>query len=109
MNAHALSMPVLPHVPRWPRRLLRAIIAIVSLVVLFYVEENWRGARAFERIKSSLEARGESLTFEKLFPEIPDDQNFFAAPVIREKFGSAAPGFFQFKDGGTLGDALGAA
>lgn len=94
---------------RWPRRLLRIGILLVSLVILFYVEENWRGNRAWQQVKSGLEARGEPLTMEQWLPPVPDAENFFAAPVVREKFGNTEPAWFRFKDGGHLGNALNAA
>ena len=106
MNADALSAPIAFPARRWPRRLLRVVLMLTTLVILFYVEENWRSARALEQVEARLEARGELLTVEKLFPEIPEDQNFFAAPVIRERFESLEPRWFPFKDGGNMGAPL---
>lgn len=73
--------------PRIARRLAIMLVWIVTLVVLFYVEENWRGARAWNNYRQELIARGAELDFTKFIPKpIPDEQNFAAMPLINEWF-----------------------
>ena len=72
---------------RW--RLLRwALIGLAGLVTLMAVlvtEENWRGKRAWKNYKRTAEARGEKFDLASVVPPpVPDDQNFFAAPIIAE-------------------------
>ena len=43
---------------RIARRMLIALAWIVTLVVLFYTEENWRGARAWDKYRQQLAASG---------------------------------------------------
>ena len=64
-----------------PWKLLIFLIGfLVLLVVLFYVEEDWRGKRAWEQCKAELEAKGETLDWNAYIPPpVPDDQNFFMA------------------------------
>ncbi|HEX9045569.1 MAG TPA: hypothetical protein VF988_00965 [Verrucomicrobiae bacterium] len=71
---------------RWacnPRNLGRTLVAVATLVTLtaiFYLEEDWRGKRAWLRCKAELEAKGEVLDWDKYVPPpVPDDQNFFTA------------------------------
>jgi hypothetical protein len=109
MNNLPTDAPAPVKKARWRRRLLRAGIVLVTLIVLFYVEENWRGARAWDRVQSSLKARGEPLTMEELLPAVPDERNFFAYPIIQEKFRTQEPNWFSFKDKARLNDGLAAA
>ncbi len=68
----------------WSRGFLKFTLWAVTLSVLFYVEENWRGARAWAATKASWEAKGEVLDFKKLTPPpIPDDQNLGALPLFK--------------------------
>src|SRR5579872_1414586 len=59
---------------RWS---LVAFASLVTLVALGYVEENWRGKRAWEAYRNELEAKGEKLEVKDFIPPpVPDDQNF---------------------------------
>ena len=61
--------------------LLWSTIVFVTLVILFYVEEDLRGARAWAKEKSALEAVGETLDASRFVPPpIPDAQNFGSLP-----------------------------
>jgi hypothetical protein len=61
--------------------------AFGTLVVLFYAEEDWRGARAWAAVKCNLQARGETLDFNDFIPPpIPDDQNLAMAPLFKRLF-----------------------
>ena len=69
------------------RRGLLVLAALITLVALFYTEENVRGKRAWEKCKRDLEAQGVVLNWDEYIPPpVPDDQNFFKAPKMREWF-----------------------
>ena len=63
------------------------ICLVLVVVVGFYLEEDWRGKRAWERCKSELKAQGEAVDWKAYIPPpVPDDQNFFKAPHMAEWF-----------------------
>ena len=69
------------------RRLLHAaffsLLAAGTLAALFYAEEDWRGARAWNATKRDLKARGESIdSADFIPPPVPDDQNLAMAPLF---------------------------
>jgi hypothetical protein len=60
-----------------------ALLAVV-MVWLFYVEEDARGAHAWEVAKKNLQDAGESVDYHDLIPpEIPDDQNLGAISLFQ--------------------------
>ncbi len=62
------------------RRALIGFAVLATLVAIFYLEEDWRGKRAWENCKRELEAKGAVLDWEKYVPPpVPDDQNVFKA------------------------------
>jgi hypothetical protein len=62
------------------------------LIALFYLEENWRGQRAWERCKRQIEAQGASLDWSNYIPAtVPDEQNILKAPIMSENFGERLP------------------
>jgi hypothetical protein len=74
---------------RWffSRRALRfhggVVAGVVSLIVLFYVEEGWRGKRAWVALQRELASRGEKLDLASMTPPtVPDGQNLAMAPVM---------------------------
>ncbi|HVU27789.1 MAG TPA: hypothetical protein VHG71_08660 [Verrucomicrobiae bacterium] len=68
---------------RWLRRILLALAILATLIAVFYTEEDWRGRRAWENYKRELEAKGEKLDWQAFVPPaVPDDQNFFTAPIF---------------------------
>src|ERR1017187_895905 len=55
---------------------------LVTLTALFYAVANWRGRRAWQDFKRAREAEGERFELASFVPpQVPDDQNFFAAPL----------------------------
>lgn len=69
------------------RRWFFGLLCCATLVVLFYAEENWRGARAWNQYRKELEAKGGQLDLAAFFPQsIPDEQNFAATPVVKSWF-----------------------
>jgi len=69
------------------RRFLFGLVCLLTLVALFYAEENWRGARVWNKYRRKLEARGEQLDYRAFIPKpVPDDQNFAATPFLKAWF-----------------------
>jgi len=72
---------------KWLWRLMRwgliALAVLVTLVAVLVTEENWRGKRAWENYKRAAEARGERFDLASVIPPpVPDEQNFFCAPIV---------------------------
>lgn len=64
-----------------------AIASVITLIALYYAFENWQGARAWKKVRSELQARGEPLTFQELLPPMPpEDQNFAMTPMFKGIF-----------------------
>jgi hypothetical protein len=66
---------------RWA---LVGVAVLVTLLALLVTEENWRGKRDWENYKRAAEARGERFDLASLVPPVPDDQNFFCAPIVAD-------------------------
>jgi tetrahydromethanopterin S-methyltransferase subunit F len=65
---------------------LKFILWAVTLLILLYVEEDWRGARAWAATKAKWEAKGESLDYSGnrfIPPPISDSKNLAAIPLFR--------------------------
>ena len=68
---------------RMVKRGLKALAVLLCLAAVLYVEENWRGKRAWVAYRHELEAKGEHLDFDYFIPPpIPDEQNFALLPVV---------------------------
>ncbi|HEY5910824.1 MAG TPA: hypothetical protein VJA21_09500 [Verrucomicrobiae bacterium] len=81
------SNPIAARQWRVARRLLLAVAAAATLVAVFFAEENWRGKRAWEKCRRELEAKGEAIDWGAYIPApVPDDQNFYKAPKMRDWF-----------------------
>jgi hypothetical protein len=80
----------------WSWGFLKFVLWTVTLIVFFYIEEDWRGARAWAATKSEWEARGESFDDYKFIPPpIPDDQNLAAIPLFKMEPDSRAGGALE--------------
>jgi hypothetical protein len=65
------------------RRLLLAAAILATLIAALYAEEDWRGKHAWENYKREWEAKGEKFDWQSFVPPaVPDDQNFFTAPIF---------------------------
>lgn len=65
------------------RRVLITLTVLATLIALFYTEEDWRGKRAWENYRRVWEAKGEKFDWQAFVPpSVPDDQNFFTAPIF---------------------------
>jgi hypothetical protein len=63
-------------------------------VLAFYVEEDWRGAAAWEKAKSEIEADGTSLDPSSYIPAaIPDAENFGALPIFQVSADAEHPAY----------------
>ncbi|MDR0534071.1 MAG: hypothetical protein LBH01_08960 [Verrucomicrobiales bacterium] len=72
---------------RWFKWLFISLGVLAALIVIFYLEENWRGAREWAKVSAELKARGYPLTVkETIPPPIPDEDNVAAAPIFAELF-----------------------
>jgi hypothetical protein len=91
------------------RRILIGIAVLATLIALFYTEEDWRGKRAWENYKHEWEAKGEKFDWQAFVPpSVPDDQNFFTAPIFTNMqngkiamnpyHSDGSPDFPSFKD-----------
>jgi hypothetical protein len=63
---------------------LIGLAGLVTLTAILVTEENWRGKRAWENYRRAAEARGERFDLAALVPPVPDDRNFFCAPIVAE-------------------------
>jgi hypothetical protein len=87
------------------RRISRRGVMVVAVVVgvpvlvgLFYLEEDWRGERAWNQYERQQEARGERLDAAALIPPpVPDDQNFASTPFLAPLF-DYVPGTQQTRE-----------
>jgi hypothetical protein len=63
------------------------VAGLATLTAIFNTVENWRGQRAWENRRRELEAKGEVFDWAAYVPPpVPDDQNFYKAPKMREWF-----------------------
>jgi hypothetical protein len=66
-----------------PRFWGRGLLILALLLGFFYAEENWRGARAWQKIKAELEKKGESLDSARFIPPmVASADNFCAIPLL---------------------------
>jgi hypothetical protein len=75
------------------RRGLIGLAGLITLATVLVTEEDWRGRHAWETYQRDAEARGEHFDWHSFAPtNVPDDQNFFCAPIVAEalKAGSDA-------------------
>jgi len=80
----------------WSWDFLKFCLWTITLIILFYVEEDWRGARAWAATKAEWEAKGETFDFNKYIPPpVPDDENLAAIPLF--KLVQSAPGNLDFQ------------
>jgi hypothetical protein len=79
----------------WSWGFLKFVLWTVTLVVLFYVEEDWRGARAWAATKAKWEAKGETFDYAKFIPPaVPDNENLGAVPLFQMTQREWSPGKF---------------
>src|ERR1700729_887717 len=65
---------------RWS---LISLAILATLIAVFYIEEDWRGKSDWQNYKAEWEGKGEKFDWQAFTPSpIPDDQNFFAAPMV---------------------------
>lgn len=65
------------------KRGLLVLATLTVLIAAFYVEENWRGKRAWDNYRREWEAKGEKFELISFTPPaVPDEQNFAMAPIV---------------------------
>lgn len=70
---------------RWLRRVLWACVCIFSLLTVYYQWENRRSARELKIARERLLERiGTENWLDLAPPVVPDEQNFFALPVVEQ-------------------------
>lgn len=68
----------------WSRGFLWTIVIFISLVVLFYQYENWNGATELKAARAQMLAVTGTDDFRSAIPAtVPEENNFFALPVIK--------------------------
>lgn len=92
---------------RWLRRILWTLALLLTVAMLFHAEENWRGSRAWKQTRERLEVLGEPLRWEDRIKPVPDQDNFFAAPIVKERILAEDPvPWFLLKDREGLTEVL---
>lgn len=65
------------------KRYFCAALVLATLIAMFYVVENFRGARAWERTRAHLNENGVTLNIaDHLHSPVPDHENFCAIPLL---------------------------
>jgi hypothetical protein len=60
---------------------------LATLIGVLYAIENWRGQRAWDRVRTELAAKGARLDWAHFIPApLSDEQNIFKAPYMEEWF-----------------------
>src|SRR3954467_14953266 len=73
------------HSSAWPllRRLILGAAVLGTLVAAFYIEENWRGRRAFAAFSRAAATAHISLNLlDQAPPAVPDRENFAKTPLL---------------------------
>jgi hypothetical protein len=69
------------------RKTLFVLATLITLAALAVAEEDWRGARAWQKYKREQEAKGDSFDMARLIPkQVPDNQNFAKTPYLAPLF-----------------------
>jgi hypothetical protein len=94
-----------PHFWSWllTKPVTLGLAGVIVLLTMFYIEEDLRGKLAWQRYQRQLQASGQALDWNEIVPPpIPDSENIFAAPKMKDWFvkgGSGNPtmnmGFWQ--------------
>jgi len=72
---------------------LLGLATLLTLWVLYVLQENWRGHRAWENYKAKMEAQGAVFELAKLVPPpVPDEQNFAMTPLLEPLLDMYPPG-----------------
>jgi hypothetical protein len=67
------------------------VFLLVLLIVLFYIEEDWRGARAWAACQKELQAKGEILDLRQLAPPGKPKDNLSKVPIFAEIYQQPPP------------------
>jgi hypothetical protein len=64
--------------------LARIAVVLIVLLVVFYAEEDWRGARDWAACQKELEAKGETLDLRQLVPPGKPEDDLSKVPIFAE-------------------------
>src|SRR4051812_29680837 len=65
------------------RRFAFVAATALTLVAGFYIVEDWRGRRAWEKCENDLRSQGAQLDWSQFIPSrVPDDRNFMKTPLL---------------------------
>ena len=79
------------------RHFARTTLWSATLLTLAWQYENWHGQRALEKQRRLWVAEYGEMKWEDLTPaRVPDEENFFAAPVFETFVASNTPGFSEY-------------
>ncbi len=68
----------------WSWGFLKFVLLAFTLCIFLYVEEDWRGARAWVATQAKWQAQGETFDIFQLSPRpVPRDQNLAALPLFK--------------------------
>lgn len=75
---------------------LLGLATLVTVFVLYHVEENWRGKRAWTQYRDQMEKQGAAFNISELAPpQVPDDQNFAMTPLLKPLLDTHPPDTFD--------------
>jgi hypothetical protein len=74
----------IPMLRKFLRFLMWSLLALIALVILFYCEEDWRGAHAWTKAQAEMVTQGISLDPKSYIPPpVPEAENFGALSIFR--------------------------
>src|SRR5882724_2531230 len=87
MSEDTTNSPKTSRRRRWMRKSVFVICCLITVLAFLYVEENWRGKRAWENYKREWEAKGEKFDLASYAPPpVPDEENFAMTPFLAPLF-----------------------
>src|SRR5262245_5470345 len=78
-----------PHFWSWllTKPVTLGLAGVIVLLTMFYIEEDLRGKLLWQRYHRQLQASGQALDWNKFVPPpIPDAENIFSAPKMKDWF-----------------------
>jgi hypothetical protein len=81
------SEPRTSHGKKLFKAMAWGLVWVFTLIALMYAVENWRGNRAWSRVRQDLASRGIPWEYQELAPSpVPDSENFGALPIVTNWF-----------------------
>jgi hypothetical protein len=77
---------------RITRNVLLSLALCATLIAIYYTEELWRGKRAWENCRRTMETQGLNFNWADHIPApVPANENFFAVPEMQQWFVGRGP------------------